>query len=126
SPPSGRLNTLVTTARECLLHQGFPEQPERLAAIHRRLGNEPGLQVQWCEPGDASPLTLVHPAEWIYTIAQRAARSEDAGEEVPMVPASWPAILAATSALITATDHALDNRARSFAAVRPPGHHASA
>ncbi len=82
--------------------------------------------MQWCEPGDASPLTLVHPAEWIDTIAQRAARSEDAGEEVPMVPASWPAILAATSALITATDHALDNRARSFAAVRPPGHHASA
>jgi acetoin utilization deacetylase AcuC-like enzyme len=84
------------------------------------------VQLTWCEPGDAAPLSLVHPPDWLDIIRERAARGEDAGEEVPMVPASWPAILAATSALLTATDHAIDNRACAFAAVRPPGHHASA
>src|SRR5690606_10138685 len=43
----------------------------------------------------------------------------------PLAPASWQAILGATGAVLAATDAAIDGSA-AFAAIRPPGHHASA
>jgi acetoin utilization deacetylase AcuC-like enzyme len=39
---------------------------------------------------------------------------------------SWAAVLGATGAVLAAVDHALGGRGHSFAAVRPPGHHALA
>ncbi len=104
----------------------MPEQPERLAAVQRLLQQSGQARVRFVKPGDEAPLLLVHSAERVATLAARAARGEPAGEEVPMAPASWPAILAAAAAVIEATDHAVETAGPAFAAVRPPGHHASA
>lgn len=115
----------VFTAAACLGHQGFPEQPARLEAVWRRLRADGRFGLIEATPAAIDFLTRRHPRQWVLTIEQRAAQCEPAGEEVPLVPASWPAILGAAGAVEAAVDHALAGR-NAFAAIRPPGHHASA
>ncbi len=115
----------VFTAAACLGHEGFPEQPARLAAVHERLVTDGRFTPIEAEPAALDVLALRHPREWLLTIESRAAHGEAAGDEVPLVPASWPAILGAAGAVAAAVAHALPGRS-AFAAVRPPGHHASA
>ncbi|HRP08819.1 MAG TPA: histone deacetylase [Gemmatimonadales bacterium] len=115
----------VFSSRACLAHPGFPEQPARLVAVLDTLRRDGRAAIHESEPAATELLELVHPAQWIETIRQRAALGEPAGEETPLSPGSWPAILAAAGAVLAATDAALEGTP-SFAAVRPPGHHASA
>ncbi len=117
--------TAVFTATACLGHEGFPEQPARLAAVQERLASDGRFVPREAPPAGLEPLELRHPHEWLLTLEYRAAHREDAGEEVPLVPASWSAILGAAGAVAAAVEHAMPGRA-AFAAVRPPGHHASA
>lgn len=102
----------------------MPEQPARLDTVLQRLRAVPALALVDAPPAGTDPLLLVHPPEYISHLEAAAAASQDAGEEVPLAPASWPAILGATGAILAATRHALDTGGGSFAAVRPPGHHA--
>lgn len=76
------------------------------------------------EPATADALMLVHPGDWVAELERRASRGEPGGDEVPLSPLSWPAILGATGAVLAATDHAMAHGQGAFAAVRPPGHHA--
>lgn len=116
---------IVFTSSDCLGHPGMPEQPARLGTVLERLRAVPGLAVVDAPPTDTDPLLLVHPPDYISHLEATAAASQDAGEEVPLAPASWPAILGAAGAILAATGHALDTGGCAFAAVRPPGHHAS-
>ena len=117
----------VFTSYACLGHApGLPEQPERLAAVLRRLRADPTLEVIEAEPGDRDLLTLVHPGPFIDQLEAAAASGLPGGEEVPLGAASWPAILGSAGAVAAAVASALDASRHAFAAVRPPGHHAEA
>lgn len=115
----------VFSSPDCLGHPGMPEQPARLAAVLERLGAAAGLTLVEAAAADAESLTLVHPAEFVAHIESAAAANRDGGEEVPLAPASWPAVLGAAGAVLAATREALDSGTCTFAAVRPPGHHAA-
>lgn len=116
----------VFTSPTCLSHPGYPDQPSRLVAVLDRLDADGRFAIEIVAPATPSALELVHPPEWLALLRERAARGEPAGEEVPLSPLSWPAILGATGAVLAATDHALALGRCGFAAVRPPGHHAEA
>lgn len=116
----------VFTSVRCLGHEpGGPERSARLAAVHRRIAEDGRFPLVEAPPADDDLLTRCHPPAWIAELHRRADRSLPAGDEVPMSPASWPAVLGAAGAVRAALDHALDHGA-AFAAIRPPGHHASA
>jgi acetoin utilization deacetylase AcuC-like enzyme len=114
----------VFTSPTCLLHPGYPEQPSRLVAVLDRLEADGRVIPTLASPAEADALTLVHPAAWVAELEARAARGAPAGEEVPLSPLSWPAILGGTGAVLAATDHATSGGRVAFAAIRPPGHHA--
>lgn len=116
----------VFTAAPCLEHPGFPEQPQRLATVLDTLHADGRFVPHEAEPADLTDLTAVHPASYLEHLQRAAEQSLDAGEECPLVPTSWPAILAATGATLVALDAALAHTSHAFAAVRPPGHHAAA
>ena len=118
---------LVTTSRACLDHDpGLPEQPARLRAVLERLEADGRFAPREALPATVDALRLRHPAAHVAMLERHAAAGLPAGEEVPLVPASWPAILGAVGATLAAVDHALAGRGHALAAVRPPGHHASA
>jgi acetoin utilization deacetylase AcuC-like enzyme len=116
----------VFTSATCLLHPGYPEQPSRLVAVLARLKRDGRFPAEDAAPALAAALEAVHPADWLDMLRDRSARGEPAGEEVPMSPLSWPAVLGAAGGVLAATAHALESGHAGFAAVRPPGHHAAA
>ncbi len=115
---------IVWTSRACLGHPGMPEQPARLGTVLARLRAVPGLDLREAALASTESLALVHPAGYISHLQAAAVAADDAGAEVPLVPASWPAMLGATGAILAATRQAVDSGGCAFAAVRPPGHHA--
>jgi acetoin utilization deacetylase AcuC-like enzyme len=118
---------LVTTSRACLGHDpGLPEQIARLDAVLRRLETDGRFLPIESAPAGRAALRLRHPDAYIDMLERQATDGLPAGEEVPLGPGSWPAILGAVGAAVAAVDHVLTSGGHAFAAVRPPGHHASA
>lgn len=120
--------TAVFTHPACLLHDpgpGHPESPKRLEALLDRLraaGHEPRL----ADPARRDDLQRVHPPAYLDRLEAIAARG--GGEfdaDTVMNGASWDAACGAAGAMLAALDDSLAHGA-SFAAVRPPGHHALA
>ncbi|MGQ0642364.1 MAG: histone deacetylase family protein [Gemmatimonadaceae bacterium] len=109
---------------------GHPEHVGRLRAIPRALREDPALfhQLLHHEARHATPneLQLAHDPTYIervQTLSTAGGGPLDADTVVS--EGSWGAARAAAGALLDAVDMTLDGRAlRSFAAVRPPGHHA--
>ncbi len=109
---------------------GHPEHVGRLRAIPRALREDPDLfhQLLHHEARHAAPneLELVHDAGYVArvrTLSAAGGGSLDADTVVS--EGSWDAGRAAAGALLDAVDLVCDGRAlRSFAGVRPPGHHA--
>jgi acetoin utilization deacetylase AcuC-like enzyme len=116
----------VFTSPTCLLHPGYPEQPSRLVTVLDRLERDGRVRPTLAASAEPDALALVHPRAWVAELEARAARGAPAGEEVPLSPLSWPAILGGTGAVLAATDHAMGGSRAAFAAIRPPGHHAEA
>jgi acetoin utilization deacetylase AcuC-like enzyme len=126
---------LVVHAPESLAHRvppGFPELPERVAAIVRGLAADPRFRLR-AEPlaeGAEQPLLdaveSVHAPRYVERFRRAAARGDGLldGADNPLVPASFRAALAATGAAVAALDAVLASAAPAFAAIRPPGHHA--
>ncbi len=118
---------LVTTSRACLGHDpGLPEQVARLEAVLRRLKTDGRFLPTESAPAGRGALRLRHPEAYLDMLERKATDGLPAGEEVPLGPGSWPAILGAVGAAVAAVDHVLTSGGHAFAAVRPPGHHASA
>lgn len=129
-----RGGTGVVFDRACLLHQpppDHPESPERLRALHGHLERE-GLLAQTTalEAREASDddLHLCH------TRAYLAAVRKDLARRAPMLstgdthlsPHADSSARRAAGAAMAAVDAVLSGKVRNaFAAVRPPGHHAT-
>ncbi|MCC6773058.1 MAG: histone deacetylase [Gemmatimonadaceae bacterium] len=107
-----------------------PEHVGRLRAIPRALRYEPELYlaVEHIESrhATAEELALAHDAGYVDRV--RATVAAGGGHLDPDTVASegsWDAATAACGAVLDGVDMAFDGRAtRTFAAVRPPGHHA--
>ncbi len=118
--------------RDCGRHDtgwGHPEHVGRLRAVTRALRNSPALfdSVEQIEGRHATveEITLVHSPAYLEVIRQIAAAG--GGKLDPDTVASegsWDAATAGAGCALTAVDRAADSGARSFCAVRPPGHHA--
>ncbi|HEX5437379.1 MAG TPA: histone deacetylase [Gemmatimonadaceae bacterium] len=109
---------------------GHPEHTGRLRAITRALSADPELfqALDHVEGRHASPeeLALAHAPGYIAHVRTLARQGGGALDpDTPVSEGSWDAARAAAGCVLDAVDRAFDGRAvRSFAAVRPPGHHA--
>jgi len=110
---------------------GHPEHVGRLRAIARAVGSDVGLAttIEQREGRHATPdeLALVHDPTYIEHIRGVARPGELVRVEADTVVSegSWDAATAAAGCVLDAVDLAVSGQsARSFAAVRPPGHHA--
>ncbi|HEV8453972.1 MAG TPA: histone deacetylase [Gemmatimonadales bacterium] len=120
----------VFTHSSCLKHDPGPDHPEtpaRLRAILQWLRKDQSVAVQEAESAGLDPLLAVHPRAYLASLQAMSARGGGAlFLDTVLSRDSWAAVLGATGAVLAAVDHALDDRAHGFAAVRPPGHHALA
>ncbi len=121
------------THPDCRAHDpgpGHPERPARLEAIEQALAAGPALDLARlsADPADEDTLAGVHSRAYIHHV--RALAEEGGGMldvDTVVSPGSYRAALAAAGAARAAVEAVLYGRARtSFAAVRPPGHHALA
>jgi acetoin utilization deacetylase AcuC-like enzyme len=69
----------------------------------------------------------VHPEQYLIGLESMSARGGGAlFLDTILSRDSWSAVLGGTGAVLAAADHAIAGRGHSFAAIRPPGHHALA
>jgi acetoin utilization deacetylase AcuC-like enzyme len=120
----------VFTHLDCLKHDpgsDHPETPARLSAILDRLRQEKMVQVREAQAGDRALLQAVHPDPYLSSLEAMSARGGGGlFLDTILNRSSWAAVLGATGAVVAAVDHAIGGRGHSFAAIRPPGHHALA
>jgi acetoin utilization deacetylase AcuC-like enzyme len=120
----------VFTHSSCLKHDpgpAHPETPARLRAILERLRKDQSVAVREAAPAGLDPLLAVHPQAYLASLEAMSARGGGAlFLDTILSRDSWAAVLGATGAVLAAVDHALEDGAHAFAAVRPPGHHALA
>jgi acetoin utilization deacetylase AcuC-like enzyme len=121
--------------RDCGRHDAgwnHPDHVGRLRAITRALGNDPALFgiVEQLEGRHATPeeLTLAHTPGYVAGIERIAAAGGGRLDPDTVVSeGSWDAATAGAGCALDAVDRAMATAgARSFCAVRPPGHHALA
>jgi acetoin utilization deacetylase AcuC-like enzyme len=118
--------------RDCGRHDtgwGHPEHVGRLRAVTRALRNSPALfdSVEQIEGRHATveEITLVHSPDYLGVIQQIvAAGGGQLDPDTVASEGSWDAATAGAGCALTAVDRAAASGARSFCAVRPPGHHA--
>ncbi|MGH7657475.1 MAG: histone deacetylase family protein [Gemmatimonadales bacterium] len=120
--------TAVFSHPACLDHPapaGFPEQPDRLGVLLQRLKERGPDYIRTAEPAEPDLLLTVHAANYLSNL-KRICESGGgmAGPEAELGPESWNAILSAAGAVRDAVDYAHAGHGHSFAAIRPPGHHA--
>ena len=128
------MSTLLITHPACLGHEPgehHPESPQRLRAVLAALDGDAfaGLQRQAAPAATAEELTRVHPAEYVEAILN----IRPAGGELAMIDGdtlmsagSAEAALRAAGAVVAGIDAVAGGRVdNAFAAVRPPGHHAT-
>jgi acetoin utilization deacetylase AcuC-like enzyme len=109
---------------------GHPEHVGRVRAITSALKYSPDLfmAMELLEGRHATDaeLELCHDAAYIAAVRERSAEGGGRFDADTSVSAgSWDAARAAAGSVLDAVERAMDGRnARSFCAVRPPGHHA--
>ncbi len=132
TPPPTASMTAFATDVLCLEHRndGHPERPERLAAILEQL-ERTGLRARVAElaPRDATDdeIRRVHSAGVIERARELASGGGGWADIDTFVNAESPAVARRAAGLVIASMQAvLGGEARNaFAAVRPPGHHAT-
>lgn len=110
--------------------EGHPERPERLSTLVKHLlGTKIWNDLDHLQPqlAHADQVTLVHPKEYVKSIAERCRSGVtvlDQGD-TRVCPESYDAALLAVGAVTEAVDLVMRGKLDSaFCAVRPPGHHA--
>jgi acetoin utilization deacetylase AcuC-like enzyme len=118
------------THPDCLRHDpgpDHPESPDRLAVLLRRVRSNNAADVRDADAAGIETLLAVHPRGYLESLEAMSARGGGAlFLDTILNASSWAAVLGATGAILAAVDAAIDGRRHSFAAVRPPGHHALA
>ena len=129
------MSTVLITHAACLGHdtgEYHPERPDRLRAVLKALQGPAfsGLIEAEAPKATQEQLARVHPAQLIDTILNV---NPPAGElvhvdgDTVISSGTGEAILRAAGAVVAAVEAIYEGRAaNAFAAVRPPGHHASA
>jgi acetoin utilization deacetylase AcuC-like enzyme len=128
------MSTVLITHLACLGHdpgEHHPESPQRLRAVLAALEAPDFADLEWREAPAASmeELTRVHPESYVEAIL----RIRPADDELAMIDGdtlmsagSAEAALRAAGAVVAGVDAVLLGEAsNAFAAVRPPGHHAT-
>lgn len=128
------MSTLLLTHPACLGHEPgphHPERPDRLRAVLAALDDEAFAELQRVEAPAATieQLLRVHPENYVQTmIGARPEPGEYAmidGDTI-MSSGSIDAALRAAGAVVAGVDAVMgDQTDTAFAAVRPPGHHAT-
>jgi acetoin utilization deacetylase AcuC-like enzyme len=128
------MSTLLVTHPAFLAHdtgEHHPERPDRLRAVLAALDDDAfsGLARAEAPAATLEELTRVHPPEYVRTILGiRPSKGELAmidGDTV-MSAGSADAAARAAGAVVAGVDAVVGGRAKNaFAAVRPPGHHAT-
>ena len=118
----------------CARHQvplGFPERPERVAGILEALAADPRFDLVAARPlFDAGTVLAAAAAIHTPVYLERLRRAVERGDGVidtadnPLSPGTFEAALGAATAALAALDDAVTTSAPTFAAIRPPGHHA--
>lgn len=118
----------VYTSSGCLEHDpgpDHPDQPRRLSAVLDALRSAPNITLIKPNPASIDDALCCHDSAYLH---RAAALSQSGGGELgadtTLSRNSWPAVLAATGAVLGALDHAITTGEHAFAAIRPPGHHA--
>lgn len=118
-------NTIIYTHNDCFDHltpPSHPEKPERLAAVLKHLSDYQQIQSREATNED---LLLCHPQDYIDLVHKEISDGKltlSTGD-VFLSEGSWKAALRSVGAVLDAVDAAFADQ-RSFAAIRPPGHHA--
>ena len=118
----------VFTSADCLAHDpgpGHPDQALRLKTVLESICANTALELLEAAPASIDDAALCHDRAYLTRAAaiSRAGGGE-LGADTTLSAGSWAAVLGATGAVLGALDHALNSGAHSFAAIRPPGHHA--
>lgn len=119
----------VFTAASCARHEpglGHPERPARLAAVVAALVVTPGITLVEAAPAALEEVGSRHGCAYLEQIIARSSGGGDFGPDTPVGPGSWEATLGAAGAALAALRHAHTGGGHTFAAIRPPGHHALA
>jgi acetoin utilization deacetylase AcuC-like enzyme len=120
--------TIFTSDRfaDHLTPPGHPERPERatvmqfVAAECRRRGAE----VVEPAPATDRELCRVHDRDYVSSLRETAGRAIALDPDTFTSPDSYDVACLAAGAAVDAVDHVLRTGGRTFAMVRPPGHHA--
>lgn len=122
----------LLTDPEMDAHQapGHPERPSRREAVADGVRDAAGARLVGieCEPASEGELGAVHPASHLEAVRKADERGgEWFDPDTYVAPGSWRAARLAAGATRQAAVGVAEGRAAvAFAAVRPPGHHASA
>ncbi len=128
------MSTLLITHPACLGHEPgehHPESPARLRAVLAALEGEAfaGLVRQAAPAASTEELCRVHPAEYVEAILGVRPPADELAmidADTLMSSGSAEAALRAAGAVVAAVDAVATGQATAaFAAVRPPGHHAT-
>jgi acetoin utilization deacetylase AcuC-like enzyme len=115
---------------DCALHDpgpGHPEAPRRIEAVLAALAAVPAAELRTALPADPAIIRTAHTQAHLAALtAAHEAGGQALDPDTVMSAHSWDAMLGALGAVLAAVDHGHAGASHAFAAVRPPGHHASA
>jgi len=122
---------VISAAAEHLTGPGHPECPRRVEAIAARLERD-GLSAKLvpiaARPASDEEILRCHTQEYLRTVRENVAegRSRLATGDTNVSAGSLDAALCAAGGLLAAVDAVMAGRVgNAFAAIRPPGHHAT-
>jgi len=119
---------LLFTHPDCLRHDPGPDHPEtpsRLRVLLDRVRSDGAAVVREASAADIDSLLAVHSRAYLQSLEAMSARGGGAlFLDTILNESSWAAVLGATGAALAAVDSAIAGKGNTFAAVRPPGHHA--
>lgn len=123
----------VVSHPACELHSGGPEHPERPGRyrVIQECLDDPNLGVEIVRHeaplATREHLMLSHPASYIDHIESVCASGGGSLDpDTSVIKESWEAAVRGAGGVLLAAQLAYEGKGNSFAAVRPPGHHAEA